>query len=204
MGPLGVSHELPAQHRGLGRNLAPLGLSGYTLLRSADSTCEAKQNVNDVFFGCMTCRVLVDAGYRWAWSMLEARGIVTRDNLIEAQRMLTAPGYWSPPDEPNSLWLVEGVLPRVQAFLQTHRSHTLRFGDFEELAGTADAAFLDWLDLSRDSAVGPRYFVEVLGLSRWIDVVEWVRTSKTLPWWWSESDLVDAARRRFEEAAAST
>ena len=158
--------------------------------------------MNDIFFGCLTCRILVDAGYRWAWSMLEARSIVTRGNLIEAERVLTARDYWSPPDEPNSTWLVEDVLPRVRTFLQTHESHTLRFGEFEDLAGPAELAFIDWLDLSVDPDVGPRYFIEVLKIRRWADVIDWVRASKHPPWWWSESDLVDSVRRRFEETAS--
>ena len=55
--------------------------------------------------------------------------------------------------------------------------------------------------MSVDPGVGPRYFVEILNLSRWADVVDWVRTLGHPPWWWSEADLVDAARRRFEETA---
>jgi hypothetical protein len=160
--------------------------------------------VNDVFFGCMTCRVRVDAGYRWAWATLEAPGIVARGASVDLDRVLATPEYWSPPDEPNSRWLTDDILPRVETFLHTHRGHSLCFGDLEQIAGTDELVFLDWLDLSAEPDVGPRYFVEVLNLSRWADAVDWVRTAPNPPWWWSETHLVDAARRRFEALASSS
>jgi len=159
--------------------------------------------MNDVFFGCVTCRVLADAGYRWATSTLESPGIVERGASVNAAAVRAASEYWSPPEEPASRWLIDGVLPRVRTFLESHASHELRFGDFEELAGTNDTAFLDWLDLSVDPEFSPRFFVEVLGLTLWVDVIDWVRSKEHLPWWWSDSELVDAARRRFGELAAA-
>ena len=112
--------------------------------------------MNEVFFGCMTCRVLVNAGYRWATSTLEEPAIIARDRPVEPAAVTAAPDYWRPPDGADSLWLSEGVLPRVRNFLRAHGTHTLRFGDFEDLAGTEDTAFLDWLDVSVEPVVGPR------------------------------------------------
>jgi hypothetical protein len=150
----------------------------------------------------MTCRVLADAGYRWATSTLEASGIVDRERAVSPEAVRGASEYWSPPEEPDSLWLIDGVLPRVRAFFEKHAAHTLRFGDFEELAGTKDTAFLDWLDASVRPELSPRFFVEVLGFTRWVDALDWIRTTEHVPWWWSDSELVDAVRGRVEDLAA--
>lgn len=160
--------------------------------------------MNDVFFACMTCRVLADAGYRWATSTLEAPGIVARERAVDTQVVRGASEYWSPPEGSDSLWLTDGVLPKVRVFLEEHATHTLRFGDFADLAGTEDTAFLDWLDVSVSPEPSPRFLVEVLGFRHWVDALDWLRATEHAPWWWSDVELVDAVRRRFEDLAART
>jgi hypothetical protein len=146
---------------------------------------------------------MVDAGYRWATSTLEEAGIVERDQPISGGAVLAAPLYWLP-DEPGSAWLIEGVLPRVRDFLSAHSEHEVRFGDLDELAGSDDFGFLDWLDVSADAVITPRYFVEVLGFTSWGEVVEWLHAHEAKPWWWSDTEGGDAARRRFLDLVKRT
>jgi hypothetical protein len=154
--------------------------------------------MNEVFFACPTCRVLVDAGYRWATSTL--RGIVERRVPFSAARLATAAEYWSASGE-DSEWLTDEVLPDVRRFLDAHADHELLFGDLEEIIGLELLDELDWLDVSREPDPGPRYFVEVLGLELWGDAITWVKEHRE-PWWWSLEDMRDTARRRFVEAVA--
>jgi hypothetical protein len=154
--------------------------------------------MNDVFFGCNACLVMVDAGYRWATSNLERVGIIDRDNPVSNQAVLQASAYWSP-EGAGTAWLTDGVLPRVDAFLRAHFDHDVRFGTFEDLVGPDDFGFLNWLDASADPDATPRYFIEVLRLTSWGQVVEWIKSQQTPPWWWLDSESGDAARRRFLE-----
>lgn len=166
--------------------------------RGRASVIARKVPMNDVYFGCRTCRILVDAGYRWAASVLEASGVVSRGDGVDVARVLECSPYWSPSEEESTGWLKD-VLLRVRAFLERHADHGLVFGDFEAVMGPEEAAFLDWLDVSSTPEIGPRYFTEVLHLSLWVDAVAWVRSQERAPWWWHDADLVDHVRRRFLE-----
>lgn len=154
--------------------------------------------MNDVYFGCRSCRILVDAGYRWATSTLEASGVVSRGDGVDVARVLACSSYWSPSGEESNGWLNDMLL-RVRTFLERHVDHSLVFGDFEAVMGSEEAAFLDWLDVSSTPEIGPRYFTDVLHLSLWGDAVAWVRSQERAPWWWYDDELADAARRRFLE-----
>lgn len=149
----------------------------------------------------MSCRVLVDAGARWATSTLEGEGIVSRSAPADAAAVLAARAYWEPGADATSVWLSLDVLPKVRAFLGEHAKHELRFGDEDELMGTQDAAFLDWLDLSEAALLTPRYFAEVLSLTSWAQVEEHVESRATQPFWWSLDEVKTLTRSRFNRLA---
>jgi hypothetical protein len=61
----------------------------------------------------------------------------------------------------------------------------------------------DWLDESPHPEMSPRYFVEVLGFTRWDHVYDFVLRADRKPWWWEchWEDLHTSARRSFEQLA---
>ena len=150
-----------------------------------------------MYLACAGCRVLVDAGYRWATWTLERPGIVERKAPVDGRRVLAASEYWSPKEDLE--WLEKDVLPRVRTFLETHADHQLRFGDSEQIMGLDELAFLEWLDVSKAPKVGPRYLAEVLRLRLWVDAITWLRAQPRQPWWWGLDEVTDAVRRRFLE-----
>jgi hypothetical protein len=157
--------------------------------------------MNNVYFACEDCRVMVDAGYRWAAHTLEESGIVGRRQTVSAERVLAAVTYWDAPSDLESKWLDE-VLPTVRAFLETHGQHRLTYGDAEEIVGLEPTAMFDWLDAGYLPEMTPRYFVETLGFRSWSEVLTWARATEDRPWWWDEPELKDSARTRFQEMVA--
>jgi putative acetyltransferase len=147
----------------------------------------------------MSCRALVDAGARWAVTTLESDRLVSRSAPVDPAAVLAARAYWEPAADATSDWLNLDVLPKVRSFLQEHAKHELRFGDEDEIMGTQDAAFLDWLDLSEAPIATPRYFAEVLGLASWAQVEEHVESQATQPWWWSLDPVKELTRARFNQ-----
>lgn len=85
--------------------------------------------MNCVYFACPRCRSYLDAGYRWAYWNLEEPGIVNQPEAVEIDRVFSTGGYWETDDVPTSNWLREGVLPKVRAFLQEHREHSVLYVD---------------------------------------------------------------------------
>ena len=120
--------------------------------------------MNNVYFACEGCRMMVNAGYRWAYWELEHHGVVQRRKAVSVEAVLAAVAYWAPDAEPPSKWLTDEVLPAVRLFLDVHSSRQLTYGDVEEIVGTDPAALFDWLDFSHLPDLTPRYFVEVLRL----------------------------------------
>jgi hypothetical protein len=159
--------------------------------------------MNDVYFACEDCGTLVDAGYRWAYWELEHRGVVKRRERVSARAVEAVDSYWNPPAESESKWLTDAVLPRVRSFLAAHGEHRLTYGDIEDVVGTDPTALFDWVDVSYLPELTPRYFVDVLGLVSWTQVLEWGKTADRKPWWWDEPDLKDCAQRRLVEIASS-
>ena len=159
--------------------------------------------MNNVYFACEGCRMMVNAGYRWAYWELEHHGVVQRRKAVSVEAVLATAAYWAPDAEPPSKWLTDEVLPAVRLFLDVHSSHQVTYGDVEEIVGTDPAALFDWLDFSHLPDLTPRYFVEVLRLDSWAKVLEWVRTPDRQPWWWDEAELMELARVRFQDIVSA-
>jgi hypothetical protein len=173
--------------------------SVWAKVKDVGNQIEFGSNVNSVYFACQKCRVMVDAGYRWAYWRLEHAGIVRPGAPVSAQEVFSATSYWSPPDE--STWLIDEILPAVRSFLEEHGEHLLTYGDEEEIVGLDPVAIFGWLEVGQ---VTPRYLADVLGLRSWAEVLAWSERATSKPWWWSVPELQDAARRKFEELAGGT
>ena len=155
--------------------------------------------MNDIFFACRDCKVFADAGYRWAYHELVKSGIVSEGKTVDVAAVIDAHGYWNPPDEPDSEWLIAGVLPLVERFFESHRDHNILFGDNQTITG--NELGLDWLDVGYLPQYGPRYFAETLKITTWPDVCDFVATSDRKPWWWQEhhDNIHDSARVMFQQ-----
>jgi len=161
--------------------------------------------MNEVYFTCEDCRVMLDAGYRWAAMTLpdlpgfrDSRGKVCVDVVSAASE------YWNPPDDAASHWLRNEVLPSVRAFLAAHLGHRIDFGDFDHLLICADA--FDWLQIGYGPEPTPRYFAEILDLRSWDQVTDWLRTlderQYRYPSWLHDAKKIADARTRFEALVA--
>ena len=108
--------------------------------------------MNDRYFACNDCRVYTDAGYRWAYWSLEHCGIVTLNSPIVAANVLAVQEYWTPPNEPDSDWLTDSILPTVREFLAAHRDHSLTYFDLDRIV--CDETFeSNWRKLEADPPV---------------------------------------------------
>jgi hypothetical protein len=153
--------------------------------------------VNNLYFGCTTCHVFIDAGYRHAYWALERAGVVSHTAPVDVRAVINAKAYW----EVDEAWLVE-LLPTVRMFLETHAEHQILFGDGEELGLTpnyeGDYRLFDWLmDAGLVYEELPRYYVERMGFRRWDEVVEYINSCDNPPWWWGDEEYRNAASQKF-------
>ena len=162
--------------------------------------------MNNVYFACRTCKIFVDAGYRWCYWALEEPGVVEPGKPVNVGAVLNASQYWHGAQE--AAWLQE-LLPKVRAFLERHGAHDLIYGDSEDI-GTVpmsddDYSFLDWLDETDDDAsdlvpdfdVLPRFYVEKLGYRDWKQVTDHIARLELKPWWWHYPELRQKAKEKF-------
>ena len=153
--------------------------------------------MNNLYFGCTSCRVFVDAGYRHAYAALEQPGIVNPTAPVDIGAVLAAREYW----EVDAEWLGQ-LLPAVRQFLHVHRNHDVRFGDAQLLGITpmydGDYRLFEWLmEAGYVYEELPRYYVERLGFRQWSQVVEHIEGSQSCPWWWGDEEYTNAARQKF-------
>src|SRR5256885_795112 len=120
--------------------------------------------VNALYFACTDCKTYVDCGYRWAHWTLEHPGIVRRGEVIDAQHLLDAHEYCHPPQEPQSAWLYDEVLPSVRRFLAEHGGHNMLFWEINDLP---DDRSLEWLQVGDDPYPTARYLAEVVKADNW-------------------------------------
>lgn len=141
--------------------------------------------MNRVYFACNRCRVCVDAGYRWCYWELEHPCIVEPGQRVDVARVLAHASYWNPPHDGESDWLYEKVFPPIREFFEKHGDHEIVYwGGGQELP---DDFELSWLEVGYLSLPTVRYFVEVLKMQRWDQVLEWARQHSEepggFPWW---------------------
>ena len=83
--------------------------------------------MNSRFFACADCKSYIDAGYRWAYWLLEHPGVVRLGEQFSPAVVFAASDYWQPPPEERAPWLVDHTLPAVRDFLTQHKEHTLLY-----------------------------------------------------------------------------
>ncbi len=69
--------------------------------------------MNCRYFACPACYEYTDAGYRWAYFLLEESGIVHMDEEIDVDAVLANHDFWHPPDDEKSLWLCSEIFPSI-------------------------------------------------------------------------------------------
>lgn len=102
--------------------------------------------MNDRYFACWQCKTYVDAGYRWAYWMLEHPGIVRLGHAVSVEAVLSAAEYWSPFDDGDSRWLLEDVLPRVRRYLAAHGEHGIIYIE-SDLVFNPDGPYAEWVEV---------------------------------------------------------
>ncbi|MCB8943614.1 MAG: hypothetical protein H6658_07655 [Ardenticatenaceae bacterium] len=85
--------------------------------------------MNNLYFGCLEHKKYVGAGYRWAYWMLEDKGVVKRDEDVNIDSVLEAVEYWNPPEDGNNPQLQSEILPTVRQFLIDHKGDNVKFFD---------------------------------------------------------------------------
>ena len=120
-------------------------VGGLTRLQNRKFAIE-KQRMNDRYFACPNCRVYIDAGYRWAYWLLEEPGHVTLNDSVDVSRLLAVDAYWNPPREEGNAWLSEEVLPRVKAFFAKHREHGIIYLEIDTII-TEESLWYNWTQI---------------------------------------------------------
>jgi hypothetical protein len=172
-------------------------------------TASTKVSMNNVYIACRVCNVYLDAGYRWAYWMLDHAGVVRPGHLTTSQALLAADAYWNPPREQETQWLYEQIFPPLRQFLTEHMTHPLTYGEIEDFISDEEYDQFVWMEVGQDPSLSPRYCREVLGFSTWEQVERFVEQQRAAdrfpPWWWNEEHegIGRAARRAFERGSAS-
>jgi len=120
----------------------------------------------------------LDAGYRWAGHTLEVPGIVRHDQTRRCRRRIGATEYWVPDGD----WISRNIHPFVREFLETHRAHSIQFGEDESFQSPDDLdESFEWLQVGPDGEPameparswneGPRCWIDKLGFTFWDQVV---------------------------------
>lgn len=104
--------------------------------------------MNSRYLACPTCRLYVDAGYRWAYWLLEHPGVVHLGEGVDVDAVLAREDYWNPSEEERSEWLCGEVLPRVRRFLTEHGGHGVVYIEEEHLSAEESLA-ANWMEVSR-------------------------------------------------------
>jgi len=115
--------------------------------------------MNNLYFICPSCKVFIDAGYRWAYWTLEDAGVVARDQTVDPQKVFAAEEYWNPEKDDISKWLYDEVFPSVRAFLEEHGSHDVVFDEHDRFRDEGGVNwFLEWIQEGFLSDPLPRFF----------------------------------------------
>ena len=160
--------------------------------------------MNHIYFACCSCRVYIDAGYRWAAHLPAS---VYDDAPLNVEAVMRAENYWRGVEEAD--WLRE-LLPKIRQFLEAHRQHDLVFGQEEKFLSRDEPSSLFWteiedIDPTDDEANAqisffwsPVVFVEVFNYRTWEEVGSYLTKTPYETWWFCDSQLRYEARRVFE------
>lgn len=90
----------------------------------------------------------MDAGYRWAYWLLEEPGIVRCDEVVDVERVLAATLYWNPNEEDTNEWLCDEILPAARQFLDAHREHGIVYVDHDRIIAE-ESLWYNWREIGR-------------------------------------------------------
>jgi hypothetical protein len=162
--------------------------------------------MNNVYFACTDCKTYADAGYRWAYCLLEKPRIVFRSAVVQVDRLLSADTYWKPEPNEQNEWL-SSVLSHAEQFISRHKTHRIVYGDLEQVMGAEadECSQFAWMDEypADDSDLRPRNFIEQLGMRTWADVTAYLASRPRKPWWYTLRSARVVARRKFDELILS-
>jgi hypothetical protein len=156
--------------------------------------------MDDRYFACPKCQVFVNAGYRWCYWELEHPAIVYLGEQVDVDRVFTHKSYWNPPENEDSTWLHNEILPAVREFLSRHATHGVMFWEDRHLP---DDVFLSWLQVGYHPSPSPRYLAEVLGLTTWDEVLAWKARQEHGLWALGDDKEQQNFRQAFEQYAQS-
>jgi hypothetical protein len=154
--------------------------------------------MNNLYFACTSCKVFVDAGYRWAYWTLEEAGVVKRRNIVDPGSVLAAEEYWNPEPDDRSKWLLEEVLPSVRRFIQEHGEHTIVFDESDVFHDTGPDWFLEWIQEGYLFYPLPRFCLERLRCNSWTAVCEYMNRVRFKPSWWTDREERERAERWYK------
>jgi hypothetical protein len=154
--------------------------------------------MNNLYFACTSCKVFVDAGYRWAYWTLEDAGIVTKGGPVDPAKVLAAEEYWNPEKEETSNWLYNEVFPSVRTFLEEHGPHKIIYGEIDLICDSSSDWFLEWIQEGFLAYAYPRFCLERLHHDSWDAVRSYMDQQKSKPRWWTEPDERERAERWFK------
>jgi hypothetical protein len=162
--------------------------------------------MNRVYFACTDCKTYTDAGYRWAYSLLEKPRIVLRSAVVQADRLLSADAYWKPEPNEQNAWLIT-VLSHAEQFISGHKTHRIVYGDLEQVMGAEadECSKFVWMNEypGHEAELLPRNFTEQLGMRTWGEVTAYFASRREKPWWYELRSARVVARRKFDELILS-
>lgn len=83
--------------------------------------------MNNRYFICKRHKKCIEAGYRWAYWHLEAKGVVKLGGAVDVAAVFAVLEYWNPgeskTDEPN----LSEFLSKVKAFLEEHEPDGIEY-----------------------------------------------------------------------------
>lgn len=159
--------------------------------------------MNEQCLYCPKTKEYVDAGYRWAYSLLVKPGICKHGQKVDIEKLLEAREYWDIDDSEDSKWLKEGVLPLVKDFIDRNRKFDIFYGEQDHFLDVDEPGYWEWLDVGYRPDKSPRYFFEVLEYRTWNQIECFVNKNDVYhgnkPWWWNLQPVHNEARKFFED-----
>ncbi|HEY7116772.1 MAG TPA: hypothetical protein VH475_09310 [Tepidisphaeraceae bacterium] len=135
------------------------------------------------YFACINCRVYVHA-LVWCYIKLEHPGVVRPGDVIDVDGILSDENLWHSHALPDER--------AVRKFLEAHKRHRVLFWSNAHLPNDLR---LNWLTFD-DPDSSPRFYVEVLKMTDWDNVVRWW---EALGRRWASDEQRDEFRRAFED-----
>lgn len=159
--------------------------------------------MNDPFFACNVCKDYIEAGYRWAHFTLEKTCTVTLGSVVNIQDVLEQEKYWAIGSDDSYEWL-RALLPKIKMFLHNHKEHEIIYAEEEFFIDFSHQRQFDWMNVEDTLArPSPRYFAEILKLTKWSEVENWLVSNDELAWYGYDIAMRDYVRYRFDHLVAN-